>query len=130
MDTDTDDGTVGDGVEVTNGTDPVNTPDDDAPTQILNPVNTDNLQDSGGINAFRAYTTELVTLANGDLVMISSERHSPDPGIASYKIDNTPGSPTYGQIIGTVPTGDGSVDLGARIDTIAGSDSQWIRNSR
>ena len=121
LDTDTDDGTVGDGVEVANGTDPVNTPGDDVPTQILNPTNTDNLQDSGGVNAFRAYTTELVTLANGDLVMISSERGSSSTGIASYKIDNTPGSPTYGQIIGTVPTGDGGVDLGARIDAIAGS---------
>jgi Ca2+-binding RTX toxin-like protein len=66
----------------------------------LNPTNSDNLGDSGGTETFNTRAVELVTLANGDLIMITSERGTSDAGIASYRVDNDPDSATYGEIIG------------------------------
>jgi Ca2+-binding RTX toxin-like protein len=63
--------------------------------------NTDNLQDGGGTNALDIRAVELIRLANGDLIMISSERDTADGGIRSYKIDSDPSSSTYGQILQT-----------------------------
>lgn len=66
----------------------------------LNLTNSDNLNDSGGTETFTSRAVELVTLANGDLIMITSERNTSDEGIASYRVDNDPDSATYGQIVG------------------------------
>lgn len=66
----------------------------------LSPTNSDNLSDSGGTETFNTRAVELVTLANGDLIMITAERGTADAGIASYRIDNDPESATYGQILG------------------------------
>ena len=89
-----------------------NTDEDFAPTV------TDNIDDSYGTETRSTYAVELVTLANGDLVMITSERDTSDDGIATYKIDNDPASATYGQVIGTDPNNSGDNDLGAKIDSI------------
>ena len=73
---------------------------DNAIFGTLSPSNTDNLQDTGGTNALDIRAVELVTLANGRLIMITSERSGVDDGIATYEIDNDPGSATYGQMVG------------------------------
>ncbi|MEL6264906.1 MAG: hypothetical protein AAFR52_04525, partial [Pseudomonadota bacterium] len=87
-------------------------------TPLFDPTNTDNLQDSSGTESHKVYAAELVTLANGDLVMISSERGTSNgDGISSYKIDNDPTSATYGRIVGTNQAGNGTTDLGAKIDS-------------
>ena len=68
----------------------------------LNFRNADNLEDDNSTESLNIRAVELVWLPNGDLIMITSERgSSTDNGIRSYEIDTTPGSPTYGQIIGT-----------------------------
>ena len=59
-----------------------------------------------------------LTLANGKLIMIASERDTSDDGISTYEIDNDPRSATYGRIVGTTPNGNGHDDLGAKIDSI------------
>lgn len=61
---------------------------------------TDNLRDSGAVETAAIRAVELVTLANGDLIMITSERTTPTDGIATWRVDNDPQSATYGQIIG------------------------------
>lgn len=66
----------------------------------LNPTNTDNIQDAGGTETWNTRAVELVTLANGDLILITSERTSSSDGIASYQVDNDPTSATYGSVIG------------------------------
>ena len=97
---------------------------DYAPTEpTLSPQNTDNLQDTSGTNASNPYAVELVTLANGNLIMISSERGTSVDGIATYRIDNDPNSATYGQMFGTDPSQGGSGDEGAKIDFIQDSAS-------
>ena len=128
LDTDSDGGTIDDGTEVSNGTNPVNNPDDDLVGQFgrLNPRNTDNLDDAGGIETNNTYATELVTLANGRLIMVSSERGTATDGISTYEIDNDPTSATYGQIIGTRPELSGHDDLGAKIDSIGGEIGQKV----
>lgn len=68
----------------------------------LNFRNADNLEDDNSTESLNIRAVELVWLPNGDLIMITSERgSSTDNSIRSYEIDTTPGSPTYGQIIGT-----------------------------
>ena len=66
----------------------------------LNLTNTDNVQDAGGTETWNTRAVELVTLANGDLILITSERTTITDGIATYQIDNDPSSATYGQVIG------------------------------
>ncbi len=66
----------------------------------LNLTNTDNVQDAGGTETWNTRAVELVTLANGDLILITSERTTLTDGIATYQIDNDPSSATYGQVIG------------------------------
>ncbi|WP_416883539.1 Hint domain-containing protein [Marivita sp.] len=66
----------------------------------LSPTNSDNLADSSETETFNTRAVELVTLANGDLIMITSERTTSDSGIASYRIDNNPDSASYGQVLG------------------------------
>lgn len=73
----------------------------DAYYGTLNPTNSDNLQDSGGTEAWQTRAVELVKLSNGKLIMITSERLALTDGIASYQIDNDPTSSTYGQIVGS-----------------------------
>ena len=90
------------------------------------PRNTDNLDDAGGIETNNTYATELVTLANGRLIMISSERGTATDGISTYEIDNDPASATYGQIIGTSPELSGHDDLGAKIDSIGGEHGRKV----
>ena len=93
-------------------------------TSNLTPTNTDNITDSNSTETNNIRAVELVTLANGDLIMITSERGVVDEGVATYQIDNDPTSPTYGEIFNsagttnTNPTGDGSADQSARIDFI------------
>ncbi len=72
----------------------------DTSNVTLNPTNSDNLQDSGGTEAWQTRAVELVELANGKLIMVTSERLASTDGLASYEIDNDPNSGTYGQIIG------------------------------
>ncbi len=90
----------------------------------LTPTNTDNLQDSNGRESANTRAVLLVELANGRLIMITSERLTSDDGIASYEIDNDPSSSTYGQIFnpagagGTNPSGDGTDDQTAQIDLL------------
>src|SRR6056297_1916942 len=66
----------------------------------LDATNSANLMDGSGTDTFATRAVELVTLANGDLIMITSERATWNAGIASYRIDNDPASANYGQIIG------------------------------
>ena len=79
---------------------------------------TDNIDDSHGTETRNTYAIELVKLANGDLIMVTSERGTADDGIATYRIDNTIGSATYGQVIGTNPSNRGDDDVPAKIDQI------------
>lgn len=67
---------------------------------VVDPVNSDNLHDSRGTNTHDTRAVELVTLANGRMIMVTSERNTGDSGIASYRVDNSPNSATYGEIIG------------------------------
>ncbi|MEC9198362.1 MAG: Hint domain-containing protein [Pseudomonadota bacterium] len=66
----------------------------------LDPVNTDNLQDNGQTESWQTRAVELLELANGKTILISSERLASTDGIASYEVDNDPTSATYGQILG------------------------------
>ena len=61
---------------------------------------TDNLSDAGATETLATRAVELVTLANGDLIMITSERTSAShDGIATWRVDNDPTSATYGQVV-------------------------------
>ena len=80
----------------------------------LNPQNTDNLQNDGSVT-LAEYTraVSLVELSNGKLILITSERSGGHDGIASFEIDNDPGSPGYGTVINP-----GTTDADAIIDTV------------
>lgn len=66
----------------------------------FDPVTAGKLSDSGGTNANDIRAVDLVTLANGNLIMLTAERNSSDEGLASFRIYNNPDSSSYGQIIG------------------------------
>jgi hypothetical protein len=88
--------------------------------------NTDNLSDAAGVEASNIRAVELVKLANGRMMMITSENYGPTDGIASYEVDANPASATFGQIINPVggatnPTGGGAADAGGRISFISQS---------
>jgi hypothetical protein len=88
--------------------------------------NTDNLSDAGGVEASNIRAVELVKLANGRMMMITSETYGLTDGIASYEVDANPASATFGQIINPVggatnPTGGGAADAGGRISFISQS---------
>ena len=86
--------------------------------------NTDNLQDAGATEANSTRAVELVQLADGRLIMITSENGGGTDGIATYEIDGNPDSPTFGQIINpvgsgsTAPTGGGTSDLTGKISQL------------
>lgn len=100
-----------------------------APVQLgmVDLTNTDNLADGGATEAYGARAVELVQLANGKLILISSENGSATEGISSYEIDSDPNSATFGQILNptsggtTSPLGDGTSDLGGKIDSLTQS---------
>ena len=66
------------------------------------PTATANIDDStwGGTSTRAIRAIELVELANGDLILVASERGTSDDGISTAQIDNDPSSATYGQVIG------------------------------
>ena len=86
--------------------------------------NTDNLQDAGATEANSTRAVELVQLADGRLIMITSENGGGTDGIATYEIDGNPDSPTFGQIINpvgsgsTAPAGGGTSDLTGKISQL------------
>ncbi|MBC2837656.1 beta strand repeat-containing protein, partial [Paragemmobacter straminiformis] len=82
-------------------------------------ANSDNLQDSTAVEANGIRAVELVRLADGKLIMITSENGGSTDGIASYRIDSDPNSPTFGQIMGTTPTSGGTGDLSAKISSLS-----------
>ncbi|MBF9033964.1 hypothetical protein HKCCE2091_06915 [Rhodobacterales bacterium HKCCE2091] len=80
----------------------------------LDPTNTDNLHDAGGVTMTgntRAVT--LVELANGRLFMVTSERDTLNDGLSTFEIDNDPASPTYGQVLNP-----GAADEDAVVDSL------------
>lgn len=80
----------------------------------LDPQNTDNLQDTNTATlSDNTRAVALVELSNGKLILITTERDTPDDGIASFEIDNDPASVTYGQVINL-----GMNDADAIIDTV------------
>ena len=91
---------------------------------LVNLQNTDNLQDAGATEANSTRAVELVQLADGRLIMITSENGGGTDGIATYEIDGDPDSPTFGQIINpvgsgsTAPTGGGTSDLTGKISQL------------
>ena len=91
---------------------------------LVNLQNTDNLQDAGATEANSTRAVELVQLADGRLIMITSENGGGTDGIATYEIDGNPDSPTFGQIINpvgsgsTAPTGGGTSDLTGKISQL------------
>ena len=91
---------------------------------LVNLQNTDNLQDAGATEANSTRAVELVQLADGRLIMITSENGGGTDGIATYEIDGNPDSPTFGQIINpvgsgsTAPAGGGTSDLTGKISQL------------
>ena len=80
----------------------------------LNPQNTDNLHNDGSVTMTdQTRAVALVELSNGKLILITTERNSGHDGIASFEIDNDPGSPGYGTVINP-----GTTDADAIIDTV------------
>ncbi|MBU9699205.1 hypothetical protein GU927_015240 [Rhodobacteraceae bacterium HSP-20] len=79
-------------------------------------TNTDNLQDSHQTEAFASRAVELVRLADGRLVMVTSENCTSTDGIALYEIDGNPASATFGRIINPVGSGLTNPDGGAAAD--------------
>lgn len=94
---------------------------------LVDLTNTDNIQDAGGTEASGSRAVELVQLANGKLILITSENGSATDGISSYEIDSDPNSATFGQVLNptsggpTSPLGDGTSDLGGKIDSLTQS---------
>ena len=82
------------------------------------PENTDNIDDSHDTETRNTYSVELVELANGNLIMVTSERGTGDDGIATYQIDNNINSTTFGHVIGTMYDVNLDEDLNAKIDQI------------
>jgi VCBS repeat-containing protein len=96
-------------------------------SSLVTLTNVDNLQDSCATEAGNSRAVELVRLANGKLIMISSEQDTWTDGISSYQIDSNPNSTTFGQIINptggtaTATTGGGTTDLSAKISSLTES---------
>ena len=108
---------VGDGV----------TPFAPEPTGFVALRNTDNLSDSSGVEANGIRAVDLVQLADGRLILVTSERGSLTDGIATWEIENDPNAATFGQIINpangttTNPNGTGAADQAARLGFLSQS---------
>ena len=75
--------------------------DDGSVLGDVNPTVVDNIADGGGTETLNTRAVELVTLSNGKVIMITSERGSgSSDGISSYELDSNSNSTTYGQVIG------------------------------
>lgn len=89
--------------------------------------NTDNLQDSSAVETAGIRAVDLVELADGRLILITSERGGATDGIATYEIENDPTRSTFGQIINpangtaTNPTGAGLSDQSAKLGSLSQS---------
>ncbi|WP_232489135.1 Hint domain-containing protein [Rhodobacter amnigenus] len=91
---------------------------------LTDPVNTDNLSDSGATETASTRAVTFVETADGHLYLVTSERLSATAGISTYRIDNDPSSLTYGQIMDapgsgtTGPNGNGTADLAGKIASL------------
>lgn len=120
---DTVDGGLGDDLIVGDGV----TPFAPVPSGLVGLQNTDNLSDSSGVEASGIRALDLVQLADGRMILVTSERGGATDGIATWEIENDPNSPRFGQIINpangtaTNPTGNGAADQAARLGSLSQS---------
>ena len=100
------------------------TPFAPVPSGLVTLGATDNLQDGSGTEAGGIRALDLVQLADGRLILVTSERGGATDGIATYEIENDPTRATFGQIINpangtaTNPTGGSLSDQAARLGSL------------
>jgi hypothetical protein len=103
------------------------TPFAPVPSGLVGLRNSDNLSDSSGVEANGIRALDLVTLADGRMILVTSERGTASDGIATWEIESDPTSPRFGQIINpangtaTNPTGDGAADQAGRLGFLSQS---------
>ena len=103
------------------------TPFAPVPSGLVTLTNSDNLSDSTGVETSGIRALDLVQLADGRMILVTSERGGGTDGIATWEIENDPNAATFGQIINpangtaTNPGAGGAGDQPARLGFLSQS---------